>query len=452
MNKYIYGILSLRMIALILSSFYAFSGPHEWRQYDTIGMSYRYFIEFFQSAIQKYPKILPAVLQAGDALGVTPVEIPVLNLFIAPFFLLGESAGTVLAKLALLAINIQLLYFNYQTWKEQEVAGEKTREAFLLIPLLGFSALFFGKFMPDILSVLLVLTALGIATKSQKFLVATLLGGLGLMIKPTSVVVYALFLLMKERKNFKHYIWMGITILVTIFYYKVVNPAILAYAGEKSVFAVGTKPLGVAIKQILEQPKLIFTVFLKSFMSNWIFIPFFVITAYFITKKKIDGKQSLGILGIIFLQWLFLHLLSGDHPYWHNYYYLGISPIVALLFYRTLNVSDGFWRKSLLFILVVLNILQITYDLKPMLKPHKKRAWQITQECQQLKLAATEFPWDQGYHFRSPREFYPILGMCFGEIQNAAETQYGFFYKGEKIPHDCEPKHTSQHLVLASCQ
>lgn len=451
LNRYIFGLLSFRVIILIICSFYALSGPHEWRQYDTLGMGIRYFIEFFQSPLQKYPGFLPAVLQAGDSLGITPVEIPILNLMIAPLFFFGETAGLAFSRLLLLVINIQLLYFNYKLWREQEIAGEKTGEAFLLLPLLGFFGLFFGKFIPDILSVQLTLCALGLALKHEKFLAPILIGSLGLLIKPTSVIVYALFLLMQQRKIIRHYFWMGLTILITIAYYKLVNPAILSFAGEKSVFAVGTKPLAVAIQQVLEKPLLFLTIFLKALFSNWMIIPFLLIIIYQLIKKQNQVRNLLSILAIIFLQWAFLHLLSGDHPYWHNYYYLGISPLVVLLFYRVLIKGEKWQQQALVGILLIVNILQATYDMKPIIKPSKKRAWQIAEECQSLKRKAKDFPWDRGYHFRSPREYFPILGVCFGEVQNATNTQYGFFYRDEKFPHDCQEKFSSKNIILAAC-
>jgi hypothetical protein len=444
------GLLTLRVLTLIVAAFSPFSGPHEWRQYDTIGMGYRYFIEFFQSQIDKYPKILPAVLQAGDKLGVTPVELPILNLFVSPLFIFGETTGQVLANLFLLIINIQLTYQCYLLWKDTEVLDKKVGEAFLLIPLVSFSMIYFGKFIPDMLSVLLALYALGLAVKCNKLLQASLFASIALLMKPTSVIVYAFFLLLPERKVLKHYLWMGFSILITILYYKQVNPAILEFAGEKSIFAVGTKPLTVAIQQFLDQPGLYFSIFLKSLFGNWLILPFVALLGFNLLRGKTKLARITPFIGIILLQSLFLHLLSGNHPYWHNYYYLGIAPIACLFLWQEIN-TNAFTARSFQALLLVMIVLQSVYDLKPLVKPHKKRPWQIRSECLELKEHATDFPWDKGYHFRSSIEHYPTLGMCFGEIQNAAKTEYGFFYKDKRIPNDCQEIKSSKHLILAKC-
>ena len=379
----------------------------------------------------------------------TPVEIPILNLIASPFFIFGETFGVAFSNLILLIINIQLTYLCHKVWKEAKVLDRKVEEAILLFPLISLF-LYFGKFMPDIISVLLILYGLCLAINKNKIITGLILSSLSLLIKPTSVIVYALLLLMKDRSKIKHYIWISISVVITLIYYKVINPLILEFAGEHSFFAVGPKPFMVAISQFFGSPLLYFKIFLNSLFGKWMILPFLILIIFNFIKKETTIARISFFSIIILLQSTFLHLLSGNHPYMHNYYYIGISPIVCIFVYSELSRNKNVLRIFKL-LLAFTVFLQAIYDLKPVLKPYKKRAWQLRSECKQLKSQTKEFPWDSGYHFRSTFESYPTMGVCFGEIQNAKQTKYGFFYKDKGIPKDCNEVASSKHLILAKC-
>lgn len=452
-KKIVIPFLSLRVLVLIITAALPLTGPHEWRQFDTVGMTYRYFIEIFQSTVDKYPFFIPAVMQAGDYIGITAAELPIINFFLSPLFYFGLGYGKFLIIITLLAINIQLFYKNYKIWKDEDVLGEKIEDAFLLLPILSFALIYFGKFMPDIFSVQLCLLSLGIAVKENKYLKASLIGSIGLMIKPTSIIVYALLFLTRHWKNLKHYFWISCSVIVTILYYKVGNQMILDFSKQLSFFATGPKPMGVAINEVISNPGMFFTDFLRNFFGKNL-IGFFVaatIFAKFKHKRKVSFLIPLSL--IILLQWSFLHLLSGKHPYQHNYYYIGMMPIVCILTYRMIKISPPLVGKILLALIIGLSIQESIYNLKPLFKPNKKLSWKISKQCPELIKSTPQVPWKTGYHFRSNHEIFPVLGMCFGEIQNSKKTKYGFFYKNKGIPNDCkETLAESEDLVIKACR
>lgn len=451
-KKFLHALLNIKVISLFIACFLPITGPHEWRQFDTLGLTLRYYIEFFESSISKYPKLIPAVLQAGDHLGITPTELPIINILLSPLYYFGENIGQTLVFLFLLVINIQLFYWNAKQWKDQSFLGFEIGHSFLLIPIFSFTGVYFGKFMPDTLSVLLVLTSVTLINQklnNKNLFLSTILGSIGLLLKPTSLLVYSLCFQKKIATKFKSYIAPALSILLTIFYYKIITPKILSFTHEASLFSVTTKTLDVAIKQIIEKAAHFIDIFLKNSMGGWIIIIYFIILISL--KNKDVFKRHAKLWTLVIAQLVFIHLLTGDHPFWHNYYYLGISLFLCIGYYDLINLSNKASRYLLIAGIAVPMVLRISYDIKPLLKPNKKVAWNISTQCHDLKKKNPDFPWERGYHFRSDKESFPVLGTCFGEIQNAKQTQFGFYKKETKIPADCQTVDQSKDLVLIKC-
>ncbi|RZA05988.1 MAG: hypothetical protein EOP11_11465, partial [Proteobacteria bacterium] len=162
LKLFILAAISVRTLVLAVGAFLPLTLPETWRQTDTLGVALRYWLRFTVEPTSA-PRWLPAVLNGGDTNGVMPMEFPLLNLLTAPAFAAGPYYGKALAILLHLGLCLGLTLANAWIWRGIKVGRARASTAMLLLPLLSFSANYYGRFMPDYLSMLLVLSAVGLS-------------------------------------------------------------------------------------------------------------------------------------------------------------------------------------------------------------------------------------------------------------------------------------------------
>lgn len=219
--KLITFIFLLRFILICVRAFGEIVQPHTWRQIDTLGMSYRYYLKFTVEAAEGswFHKLLPAVLQSGDSNGIMPAELPLLNLIFAPLWALGPYWGKVCVYLLFAVLifgSLFLLRHKLKNWLAPSL---------LLLPVFSWSADYIEKFMPDTFAMVLVLAGCLILIKSLNHLKRSVLGifliTLGVLVKPPAIVGLGLLLL---HRGFTRRFWrfaplLTVPLIFAMFYY-----------------------------------------------------------------------------------------------------------------------------------------------------------------------------------------------------------------------------------------
>lgn len=438
--KVLYLAFGLRAVASFVKAFWELIEPHTWRQTDTLGVSYRYFLRFTHEPFS-FKLFLPAVLQSGDGNGILPMEFPLLNLVFAPLWAFGPYWGKVAIYILFAAFTFGVSFWlsRTKTW---------LAPCFLLLPFLSFSADYIEKFIPDTAATLLVLLGLFELLKVRKFRGQVLIT-LGLLVKPTAIIALAtLFLFSKFRKKYVRYCLLLVPpVLVCGLYYTVGMKLIDHYrTGDLLIFAVSPRNPVDALTQIFSNPAFIYNQF-----QNRLFMAYggliFVAGLLISRNLKIIKLGSLALL-LMFLQFTAIAALDGAHSAQHDYYYMGISPIAAASFYYLMRKGQALYSSFLLILLFGHACELAAQNLK---REKIYGFYESRRQCAELKVNHPEFPWDQDYTFRSRDEPYPSLGLCFGERQGSKLAQYGLFYLADPVPEHCEAVAHSSIYQLVKC-
>ena len=424
-----------------------------------MGVSLRYWsrwsLESFPSSfgfLEKY--ILPAILNSGDAFGIVPMEFPLINILTAPFFVFGHEMGRGLAASFLYLITFVLTIIHAKVWKGKKILGLQTYPAFLLLPICSIGLTWSCKFMPDYLSLLFVSMGVGLlwdiseTTKiNKRSLSALLFCFLGLLLKPTSASVFFFFLgnpsLLRIQKLFLQtrkfnqckpllitFSLVAISLSLSFIYFTKIKTWIGTFQDVPNTFYLKMIPLSQSWQELLANP----IPFLKLFGQVFFFLGgiFFILGILIIKTQKTKRYSVHGIWLIIFIQFIFIGLLTGQQGYSHLYYFIGSGPLCCLLFFAAWKYARlGFIRVILVLGFVIPLFERFGMDLKNYVQPWRKDT--TYEECRKLISNNSNFPWDQGYIFRSPRERFPQLGVCFGERQGSQKNEFGFSYLNEPL-------------------
>ena len=218
--KVLFLFLFIRFISACIYCFMPINAPQNWRQTDTIGVALSYWIRWQTDSNFTVPWYLPSVLNSGDTNGIMPMEFPLLNIMSAPFFYFGPYWGRALSGLFVCLIVLSLIIINLKIWKNIKIQEIPVFESILLFSVFSYSAPFLFRFMPDPISVLLCLSSVGIAWNEKKFILPFILSTIGLLMKPTSIIVFVLYLAHENRfKKSINFIWMFPSIIIAYFYY-----------------------------------------------------------------------------------------------------------------------------------------------------------------------------------------------------------------------------------------
>lgn len=464
-------LITARAVFLVLGCFLPLTHPGIWRQSDTLGVTLRYWLRFSHEPRPAYFQefFFPAVLQSGDRMGIQAMEFPILNFLFAPFFFFGPFWGQVFCISGITLLSVLLVRLCVQKWSA--VLGEhfKCASFLWLILIASFSQGWWGKFIPDLISVLLVLWGLGLlieraAEASLKRTALQFWLGfgcilIGVFMKPTSIVVLFLIGFFKREVWFKKQLLAPLAgvILSTGLYYGVVNAYLKQFHDGLHLFAVDARnpviSLGFFLKEWLQIVHLLnFRVFFKlGFLP--VLLGIFWVSQFSLGFFRVQAVQKLLI--ILGLQFLAIGALGGTHVFIHDYYFIGLAPTAILifgLFWQKLELHRSFLSRIFAFGLILGIVIPVIEQsgveaskfslLSPAHRYH---------DCAVLKERNPEFPWNQGSVFRSMPSLYPILGLCFGEREGSASARFGFYLAGAFVPKGCREVDRQGEVILADC-
>ena len=227
LTNFLILLLVIRFISGVFYSLVPVHGVHIWRQTDVISVAYSYYLRYFVEHNFLH-FLLPSVLNtdAGE-FSIVRMEFPLLNFILAPCFAFGPYWGKVFANLTVILINYTLVFVNYQLLKNIRIANVSAGLSVLLLVNFSFTATWTTRVMPDVVSMLLVFTAVSLSWSNPKTKLSLLFATLGILIKPTSLIVLLLNLL--KQSTFSSYlkskqlkvdlIWSGLSIAVGLIYY-----------------------------------------------------------------------------------------------------------------------------------------------------------------------------------------------------------------------------------------
>ena len=473
-KKYFYYIILLalfiKFVVLFIRTFLPFGLPESWRQYDTMGVSLRYWmrwtLESFPDTFSWFQKyLLPAVLNHGDSFGIVPMEFPILNIITAPFFILGYPYGRTLAFLFIIIIVLVLTIINANVWKGRKIFGMSCYPAFLLMPIMSLGVTWSGKFMPDFISILLVCIGIGLSLKisiSSAFL-SVISCSIGLLMKPTSIITFMIyfgihhFFTMSSIKDIKKWLVYRIpatltvllsTIISASYYYKV-NPWISTYQDIPNLFYLTIQPFQKAMAEAITNASHFFLFWTETaFFLGGVFIIGFILLRYCFQSKNYRPHWAWLAM---YIQMMVILMITGYQSYSHLYYFLGTLPFCCLLFMKAWYSTDSKILKHLLSIGLLIPILErASMDLKNYTDPKRKDTTYI--ECNILKTRNPQLPFNTGYVWRSQPELFPQIGVCFGEEQNSTISRYGLFHnRAGEIPEKCKVIDKSTNFAITDC-
>ncbi len=482
-RKILFLLLIFRFICAIIYCFMPINAPQNWRQTDTLGVSLSYWMKW--THLQEYttPWFLPSVLNSGNTDGVMPMEFPLLNFLSAPFFALGAYPGKVMASIFVCCIVFGLVFANLKVWKNIKIYEITAFDSILLFSVFSFSAPFFWRFMPDSISVLLCLLAVGMSWEKKKILFPFLVSLMGLLMKPTSVIVFALFLADKNCFiRIRNFIWLLPSVVLTYLFYTVGINYISKYQQIEGLFFVQKRPFFLSLYAFFSNYKEVFANLntYSLFNFGFVFAIFFMIYKFFKEKKIYFFR----LWFIAIIQYIIIAGLDGTHAYVHYYYMAGISITMSF-------IAIGIWKnlehkilKLIAFVIFFKMYLSICMqdalgvNLSTFAKENilgKKVLYHENyipksvknapesdvalkgddspfKVCEQLKQRNPNLPWNKAYVFRSTPTYYPTLGLCFGEREASLTAEYGFFYKNTPIPTDCVIIDSLDMIQLGVCK
>jgi hypothetical protein len=447
-KRWLYFLISFRAAVLAICAFLPLSLPGVWRQTDTLGVTLRYWLRWTVEKPWPMP-LLPAVLNSGDGSGIMPMEFPLLNVFFAPCFALGPFWGKTLAMLGLLILVQGLIFINARVWKQ---------EGLLFIAVASFSSGWTGKFIPDLVSVLLVLLAVGLgwseALSKKRQMGCAVLATLGLLMKPTSVVVMILFLAHPKearKRILSNFSWGLCAVLVAILYYTKGLQFIRLYQEGPALFDVEMRPFAQSVIEFFSD--------VKNWTNMWLYRAFFSLGAVLILPlavraiyQKTEGYRDFLKLWMVFvIQYVLIAGLDGTHGFVHDYYFLPLAPTSALILWW-LIIREKAWIRAIIFAGLLIPTLELSsMDLKYLYKNEFRKQIFISKACSDLKSEHPEVPWSSGQVFLSPREEYPTLELCFGERGGGKLGRYGFFWT-DSLPVGCKLLGQRESIALVDCR
>lgn len=445
-RKIIISVILTKLALIFIASFNQMVSPHIHRQVDTLGVAMRYWLKMTHESFS-LETILPAVINSGSGNGITPMEFPIINLLLAPFFIGSDLINIPIVTLVFVVLTIILWRLSYKSWDGIQIGKVEVRNVILWMPILSLTSIYTGKFIPDTIALFLILIGVGRSWDKPK-IESVLYASVALLIKPVLVIGFGLFLYkdIKEVVIRYWYIWF-VPILVALIYYTL-GVAFITEHGSMNLFAIEVRGLSKGllnfVKHSYKFPKLLNEMLFIRFASIIVF-PFIIIKLF---KRDSFVIRSLMILS---LQLLSIAIIGGKEVYAHDYYFLGMVPILLLLSFSVLNKINN---KLVVLVLIIFTFrtLEAFYsDSKPIFSS-KKRHWRITEQCRQLKSENKNFPWNKNEVFRTSNEGYPLLAICLRERVGSTSSKYGVLYATDGIPEGCREIKRYKDIKAIECE
>lgn len=438
--RFLYLAFGIRLAGCLIRAFGEIIQPHVWRQIDTLGMSYRYWLRFVHEPFS-WKLLLPAVLQSGDGNGILPVEFPFLNFIASPAWALGPYWGKV-------AIYVLLSLCIFYFCKKISETKHWLSPAFLMLPFLSISADYIEKFIPDTLATLLVSYGALLFIQNRRKWALTLVT-LGILIKPTSIVALGvLFLFSKFRKRFvPNSLYFLIPTIIGLLYYTVGLKWIDHFRqGDVLIFLVAARNPIQSLHEVFSNPHFVFGEFQNRVFFAWGGV--FVLLGLVLLRLKLKFRILAGMLGLLFLQFTVIAALDGAHSAQHDYYYMGLAPMAAAIVWLCLRKSRPVFSAILL---AVLFLHAIELSAQNLNRKKLTGFFRSRQECLALKQRNPTVPWNQDYVFRSRTEPFPALGLCFGEREGSKTSAFGIYFKTDPVSDGCKVTDQTEQFKLVKC-
>jgi hypothetical protein len=453
-RKLLWSLLGARAAVAVAHAWRPVTSPHVWRQVDTLAVAFRYWQRWSLGPTEGWRALLPAVLNGGDAIGYVPMELPLMNLLAAPAFALGIDRGRSLAHLVSLAALLLAVALNCRIWRDRRIAGVDAATWLPLIPCFSVAAAFFAKFMPDLLATLLVLAGVGSVWKDERgsspwrAALAASLTAAGMLIKPTACGVLPLLLLSGERPAalVRRAVPLGIGAAVAFLYYTRGIAFLRTFQDVIPHFAVEPRPPLQALGEFLAEP-----LTLADLGNYHAFVPWapVLVLAGCLWQRWRPDRDTAAIVACLAIQSAGLAALSGRHVYIHVYYFMALAPTLALLALRvTAAWTSRAWTAAF-WLLVIGRLVEISVSDLGGYRDDGNAA--LYAECAAMRQRTPDFGWGQDLPFRSSREDYPLLGLCFGERQESATAPRAFYYVKDGPPPGCRIRDAGTRVGLASC-
>ena len=407
--------------ALIAACFAPFVHPHIIRQSDTMGVAYRYWMRWTMEQDLHYP-LLPAVLNAGDTYGISPMEVPFLNIFAAPFFAFGISSGRILSSLAVLVLFLALTYINFRAWKDVKLFGVSAGLVSLMGILFGVSQKYVGRFMPDYLSYILVSISIAISWKKPRYVLSFILACIGLLIKPPSVIAFGIVLVKPIKEVLRNYIPFILPAFISaVLYFTLGIKKIKEVSDITDYFRVAFRPPLESLISFLKQPKEILELASYSLFSG---LSLFLILVLLRNKehRKVVGK----LLGLMILQVIAGAAIDGDHAFIHDYYFIGTSFVSSLLFLYFLKHGGKKLTTISIALLWIVQVERAAYEIQPLFKNH------IWRQCDEI--LENKFVGDS-LKINTPMRSSVFEGLCMGKIQNSKTAKNRVEIENGEVKH-----------------
>ncbi len=457
--RFLFLCLGLKILSGLVKACLPHELPHRWRENDTYGVAVRYFLRWSVETGEDGTRLLPAVLNSGAAVGITPMELPLYNLLAAPFIAVGEVWGFVLAHIVMFAVCSLLLFAASHMWRGAWVEGVQMRLVCLLLALFTLSSTFLYKFMPDFFSFILVFIGMsGAWTKDWKFR-AFFVVALGLMIKPTSIVVLGLLVLHPKPIEFaKSWLkWALPAAFFAVLYYTIGLDFVREFEDVIVPFAVEMRPPVASLIEFFSDPLRL----IKFLSTELVFVPgVFLFIFVLPALRPAERKVSLKLLMIFFLQMLGLSILAGAHSFKHSYYFIGTAPTIAMLLvisYKGMMAGRMPQAPKVAVLVLCLfsafgTLVEGARSQSRSILPGYKPALAFQYDCQTLKKRNPDWPWYQGYAFRGFGKVFSEASVCFHEREGENTSPYGIFTAHEPLPEGCKVADQEGYAILAQCQ
>lgn len=407
-TKALYSLVFIKLFFVFGSFFLPFSLPHTVRQTDTMGVSFRYLHRW---SLEKDFSLLPAVLNSGKGQGIQAMELPVLNILTAPSFVFGIDLGRVVARFALFFIVTGFTFLAYRWWEEKKIMEVEVRQGFFLLPIVGVTAIYFHRFMPDYLAFGFVLCSMGVLFQNIKtrYLWGFFFSAIGMMIKPPVVIAFApLLLLLSPKQLTKSILFsLGPAFLVTVLYYTLGVDYLRSLSNMEPYFATSLRSPFATVPEYALAISEQLSFYTKNLFGRFVSILLLV----FWIKSSFEKKKILlhPAFYLLLLQILAVAMMGGKPTLIHDYYFIGTSLLTCLFVLRFWEMASGSWRVALFMLLLGGGIDRGVYEIK---NPYVHNIW---AECRDIKNQNSMIPWKQNYVFASTDKTDPLVGLCFGE-------------------------------------
>ena len=423
LRKVIYIVLGIKFLIALISGLGYFSHPHIIRQVDTMSVGLNYWLRWSDGVAAPYffHNFLPGSLGGGDTAGITPMEFPLLNLLIAPWFSLGHYWGFTASFMFVMCLNFGAFWWHYLEWRK---VSKKMGDTALLMGMFGISSMFMMRVMPDFLSMILVSISCAYSFQKKSRLASFGLLSLGLLMKPTSAIALAVMFLKDFKLSLRRdFLWVILGIGVAGIYYTKGLQALVSFSDMNGYFKVN--PLGPTegISQLLNNLNRLPGFIFKSFFSRWALIP--IVIAIFMAPKK----GYLFITTLVTLQVLTIFAIDGEHGFIHEYYFIGCSFLLSFLIISIMENAHSKITFAIIFLMTIFTLERGGYRLKPIWKS------KLRQDALSLMSEVTDLGKKSFY---STRQNPPELGLLFGQFQGKSKkATYEIQLTGDK--NKCAP-------------